>query len=100
VSRDRTQILAVLRAQRENIERLYGLRMVGITGSVARGEDGSGSDIDVVVDVVRTPSLFDLSRAERLLEEAIGIETPVDLVLREGLRPPLRARIERDLIPI
>jgi hypothetical protein len=41
-----------------------------------------------------------LSQAERFLEEAIGTESPVDLVLREDLRPPSRAMIERDLIPL
>lgn len=97
---DQSRVLSTLRSKREEIERLYGLRMIGIAGSVARGEARADSDIDVVVDIIRTPSLFRLSQAERFLEEAIGTESPVDLVLRKDLRPPSRAMIERDLIPL
>jgi uncharacterized protein len=97
---DREKVLAALRAKRGEIEERYGLRMVGIVGSVARGEAGPESDIDVIVDVVRAPSLFELSDAEHDLEEAIGLGLPVELVLREGMRPSGRALMERDLVPL
>jgi predicted nucleotidyltransferase len=56
---DKARILSTLRAKRDEIERRFGLRMVGIAGSVARGEARPDSDVDVVVDVIRTPSLFE-----------------------------------------
>ena len=97
---DRDKVLATLRAKREDIERRYGLRMVGIVGSVARGEATEGSDVDVMAEIIGTPSLFDLSRAEWDLEEAVGLGMPVELVLRKGMRPVYREYIERDLIPL
>jgi predicted nucleotidyltransferase len=97
---DREHVLAKLREQREHIEQRYGLRMVGLVGSVARGEAAEGSDVDVIVDVVGLPSLFDLSRAEWELEEAVGVGLPVELVLRKGMRPVFREYIERDLVPL
>lgn len=100
MSVDREHVLAALRAKRDEIERRYGVRMIGIVGSVARGQDRSGSDIDILVDIIRTPSLFQLSRAERELEGTIGVGLPVELVLREGMRPRARERIERDLIAL
>lgn len=100
MSVDRDKVLAALRAQREHIEQAYGVRLMGLVGSVARGQATTASDIDVVVDVTGKPTLFDLSRAERDLEAAVGLGMPVELVLREGLRPSGRALMERDIILI
>jgi hypothetical protein len=97
---DRDRVLAALRAKRDEVERRYGVRMIGIVGSVARGEATSVSDVDVIADVVGTPSLFDLSHAEWDLEEAVGLGLPVELVLRKGMRPVFREHIERDLLPL
>ena len=97
---DRDKVLKALRERREEIERRYGLRMVGIVGSVARGEATEESDIDVFVDVVRTPTLFEISRAERDVQGAAGLDMSVEFVFREDLRPAARARMERDLIPL
>jgi predicted nucleotidyltransferase len=97
---DREHVLAKLREQREHIEREYGLRMVGVVGSVARGEASEGSDVDVFVDVIRAPSLFKMFDAEEELKDAVGVGLPVEFVFRETLRPAMRARMERDLIPL
>jgi predicted nucleotidyltransferase len=53
-----------------------------------------------MVDVIRTPSLFKIARAERELQGAVGIGLPVQLVFREDLRPSRRARMERDFVPL
>jgi predicted nucleotidyltransferase len=97
---DREHILTKLREQREHIEREYGLRMVGLVGSVARGEATEESDIDVIVDVTGRPTLFSLVRAEDYLAQVIGAGLPIELVFREGMRPSGRELIERDLIPL
>ena len=97
---DRDRILEVLRSRREHIEHTYGLRMVGVVGSVARGEANEESDVDVFVDVVGASSLFRLFDAENELKDAVGIGMPVEFVFREALRPTMRARMERDLLPL
>ena len=84
---DRGHILAKLREQREHIEREYGLRMVGLVGSVARGEAKSDSDVDVFVDIIRTPTLLTIAGAEIGVQDAIGAGLPVQFVFREDLRP-------------
>ena len=95
---DREHVLATLREQREHIEREYGLRMIGIVGSVARGEATDASDIDVIVDVIKAPSLFRLFDAEEEMKNAIGAGLPVEFVFRESMRPSGRRLIERDLV--
>jgi uncharacterized protein len=97
---DREHVLAKLREQREHIEREYGLRMVGLVGSVARGEATEESDIDVIVDVIGRPTLFTLVDAEEYLEQMVGVGLPIEMVFREGMRPSGRRLIERDLIPL
>jgi predicted nucleotidyltransferase len=97
---DREKVLVALREKRNDIERRYGLRMVGIIGSVARGQATEQSDVDVFVDVVRTPTLFEMAGAEIELQDAMGSTLPVQFVFREDLRPAMRARMERDLIPL
>jgi len=97
---DREAVLAALRAKRAEIEERYGLRMVGIVGSVARGEAGPESDVDVIVDIIRAPSLFQISDAETELKEAVGLGLPVEFIFRESTRPSGRALMERDLIPL
>ena len=52
----------------------------------------------MIVDITGRPTLFSLSRAERELENAVGLGLPVELVLREGMRPASRALMERDLV--
>ena len=98
MSIDREHVLAKLREQREHIEREYGLRMIGLVGSVARGEATEASDIDVIVDVIKAPSLFRLYDAEEELKQAVGAGMPVELVFRESMRPSGRRLIERDLV--
>ena len=58
---------------------------VAVFGSVARGEDGPGSDIDFLVDFLPGASLVDEFRLENELREFLKI--PVDLVSRRGLKP-------------
>jgi predicted nucleotidyltransferase len=96
---DRDKVLAVLRAKRDEIEQRYGIRIIGLVGSVARGEATEGSDIDVVADVTGLPSFFGLSDAEADLATAVGLSLPVEIVLREGMRPASREHLERDLLP-
>lgn len=97
---DRDKVLAALRAKRDEIEERYGLRMVGVVGSVARGEAGPESDVDVMVDIIRTPSLFKIARAERELQGTVGVGLPVQFVFREDLRPSMRTLMERDFVPL
>ena len=98
MSVDREHILAKLREQRAHIERAYGVRMIGIVGSVARGEATDESDIDVMAEITGRPTLFSLSRAERDIENAVGLRMPVELVFGQNMRPSGRKLIERDLV--
>lgn len=71
---------------------------VALFGSAARNELRAASDVDVVVDfdIRSTAGLFEQVRMADELEELFGRR--VDLVTRDGLRPRVRATVEREAI--
>ena len=68
---------------------------VGVFGSVARGEDTSESDIDILVNFSRRKSLLDIVKLERELSTKIGRK--VDLLTEAAISPYLRDRILSEL---
>jgi uncharacterized protein len=69
-----------------------------VFGSVARGEDGPDSEVDLLVDAPPDMGLLGLGRVRAELEAILGAR--VDLVPASGLRPEVRARAERDLVAL
>jgi uncharacterized protein len=72
---------------------------VGIFGSFARGENNKGSDIDILVEFKKIPSLLALIKLENDLSEILG--TKVDLVTTGALKNKrIKKSIKKDLISI
>lgn len=70
-----------------------GTGRVEIFGSVARGDEGPDSDIDLLVEFSDDADLFDVEALQRALEDLLGRE--VDVVShRSGGRVAARARAE------
>jgi predicted nucleotidyltransferase len=88
----REEILETLRRSREELRRDFGVQSMALFGSAARGDAGPSSDIDVLIDVERTISLFQLVALQLRLQELLDAPK-VDVVLREAIFPPLRERI-------
>jgi uncharacterized protein len=75
-------------ARREEIQAVVARhrgRRVRLFGSVARGDDTSNSDIDLLVDFEPGSSLFDLHRLTGELETILGQR--VDVISSGGLKP-------------
>lgn len=69
----------------------HGASNLRVFGSVAKGVDREGSDIDLLVDVRQGTSLFDLVGLQQDLEDALGLK--VDLLTEPELHPMIRDRI-------
>ena len=69
-----------------------------VFGSVARGEDIEGSDIDIVVDTNAPLSYFDLAKFEMELCAAIGCK--VDLGIFKALKPDVAPSVISDMRPL
>ena len=95
---DREAILERLKAKTPDLTQRYGLRSLAVFGSMARGDDHPGSDVDLLV-TFEGPATFDRYMGLKLeLEDLLG--RPVDLGTPQTLRPELRARVEKDLIRV
>lgn len=69
--------------------------MIGIFGSMARGEAKKKSDIDLIVRFSKRKSLLAMVRLERELTEALGRK--VDLLTEAAISPYLRERILKEM---
>lgn len=67
----------------------------GVFGSVARGEAGEDSDIDLAVKFSRPPGLFKFVRVKLDLEKTL--HKSVDLVSYTAIKPNLKPNIVKDL---
>jgi len=78
-----------------DICRQNDVSMVGVFGSMARGEARKKSDIDLLVRFSKRKSLLAVVRLERELSEALGRK--VDLLTEGALSPYLRDRILKEM---
>jgi hypothetical protein len=76
----------------------HGARNVRVFGSVARGESGPSSDLDLLVKMEEGRSLLDLSALVLDLRELLGIK--VDVVSEDGIYWILRRRILKEARPL
>jgi predicted nucleotidyltransferase/DNA-binding XRE family transcriptional regulator len=76
----------------------YGATNVRVFGSVARGEDGPDSDVDLLVDLTPGTGLLQLAALERELRQLLGVR--VDVAPADSLKPRVRAAADRDAIPL
>lgn len=95
---DRRAILDILSSRIPQLRERYGVSSLALFGSMARGDNHDGSDVDILVTFSGKPTFDDFMGLKLELEDLLG--RPVDLGTPETLRPELRARVERDLIHV
>jgi len=81
----------------KDLQKAYGVKSVGIFGSVARGEQKVISDIDIVVEFEKSIGLKFFELADHL-ENILGVK--VDLLTADALKqkPLLWKSVEEDII--
>ena len=71
----------------------FGIRSLCLFGSVSRGEQTEGSDVDVCVEM--EPRILLIVRLQRYLEQML--QCPVDVIrMHKHINPYLLKDIERD----
>jgi len=86
-----TDLLRLKKEEVQRIARQHGARNLRVFGSVARGEAGEGSDLDLLVEMEPGRSLLDLVAIKQDLEELLGCK--VDVVTEAAVSPYLRERV-------
>lgn len=71
---------------------------IRVFGSVARGEEGPDSDLDLLVHLPPGAGLFALGRFVQELEELLHVQ--VDVVPDDSVRARGRANIDKDLVAL
>jgi predicted nucleotidyltransferase len=79
------------RDQIQEIAARHGARNVRVFGSIARSDEGEGSDLDLLISLEEGWSLLDLVELKQDLEAALG--RPVDVVTERSLSPHLRDQV-------
>jgi hypothetical protein len=92
------EVKGTIRQHRDVLAMRYGVEVVGIFGSYARGEQKSSSDLDLLVEFLRPVSLLELVGAEIYLTEVIGVKA--DLVPRRDVRSELRDAIVKGAVTV
>lgn len=90
---------SILEKLSHNFERLQhvGVERIGVFGSVARGDDGKDSDVDIIVEFAPQ-----MNRSKNfnaicdILDDLIG--EPYDLVTVGGLSPYLGPKILKETV--
>lgn len=91
----------LLREKRYDIQRIasrHGVYNIRVFGSVARGEAGPESDIDLLINVGPTTSSWFPAGLILDLEELLGRR--VEVITEEALHPNLRERVLREAVPL
>ncbi|HOK30355.1 MAG TPA: nucleotidyltransferase family protein, partial [bacterium] len=61
------EIKSILSYYREELKIKYSVREIGIFGSYVRNEQGQSSDVDILVEFEKTPSLLEFINLENYL---------------------------------
>ena len=80
------------------ILREAGIIRSSLFGSYVHGEEKKNSDIDILIDVPRGTTLFDIVELQLKLEKKL--QKKVDLVTYQSIHPHLRESILNHQVPI
>lgn len=88
---DSEEIINALRGLKPTLQKEYGITRLRVFGSVARGEAGPDSDVDLIADFDPMPGLSFFTMDQKISKILGG--TKVDLTTESGLHKRLKDRI-------
>ena len=94
----RDELIRTIREHLPELRGRYGVRSLGLFGSYSRGVASGASDVDLLVEFDRTPSLYEFGELEDALGDLLGAK--VDLVMRSALKPAIGRRVLGEVVPI
>ena len=90
------EIKQLLQQSKSVLQENYRVTELGIFGSYVRGEQNEESDVDVLIDYEKAPTLFKLVELRNYLNELTGMK--VDVVTKKGLKPRIRERVLSEVV--
>lgn len=86
------------RAEIRRIVEAHRARNARVFGSVLRGQDTDGSDLDILIDPTPETTLFDIGAIRHELAELLGV--PVDVLTPNALPENFRASVLAQAMPV
>jgi uncharacterized protein len=88
----------ILGEHKEELKERYKVKETGIFGSYLRGEQKSGSDLDVLVEFANDANvgLLEFINLENYLSKLLGVK--VDLVMKSVLKPRIGKHILKEVV--
>jgi uncharacterized protein len=93
----KAEILEILRREKPELARQYGLRRLALFGSYAREDQREDSDVDILVEIEPEIGLRFVELADRI-EDALGVRTEV--VSRRAIKPRYWQVIQEELVDV
>lgn len=90
------QIKKTIDQNLKSLQDTYGVKQLGVFGSVSRGENVESSDIDILVEFSRPIGLFKFIELEEYLGELLGKK--VDLVTKNALKPAIKEDVLKEVV--
>ena len=96
---ERERVLRIIRAHEAEL-RALGVSQLWLFGSLARGDAGRRSDVDVLISVLPAQKFSLLDLAEVRAELCELLRRDIDVVIREDVLPRLWETIRDDLVEV
>ena len=87
--------MSILKKLKPELEKKYHVQSIGIFGSATRNDFRPESDIDLIVDFNQTIGISFIDLANYLETK---MNSKVDLVSRNGIKPQYFNAIEKDIV--
>ena len=88
----------ILRERLPQLRERYGVSALWLFGSYVRGGQRERSDLDVLVEFDRTPTLLEFVDLQYYLSDLLGLK--VDLVMKKALKPAIGRRILSEVVSV
>jgi predicted nucleotidyltransferase len=97
---ERARVLRILREHEAEL-RAQGVTRLRLFGSMARGDNGPDSDVDLIAEIDRSMSfsLLDLVGLQDFLRDLLGRKVDVGTTIAK-MRPRMRQRFEAEAIEV
>ena len=92
------EVKQALAAHEEELK-AQGVKSLAVFGSVARGDAGPGSDVDLLVEFDRSVGLFHFIHVQDFLADLLD-GADVDLVMRDAVYEELRDEIYEEAVDV
>ncbi|MDK2371812.1 MAG: nucleotidyltransferase family protein [Candidatus Korarchaeota archaeon] len=92
------EIRTILKKHESELREKYGVKRIGIFGSIVRGEAGEESDVDILVEFERPIGLLKFLELEEYMSNLIGMK--VDLVSKKALKPHIGKYILEEVVMV